>query len=85
MLQPIVIKTHGSVSCGPRNLGRATASVYFTGVKKTPFSRICSSTLLEQKHRNEIFCVNSLRMGHLQLEHIRAYVRFNFCSNMMGG
>jgi len=41
---------HTVVSCSPRNLGRATASVYFTGVKKTPFSRICSSALPEQKH-----------------------------------
>ena len=49
----IPIKTHGSVSCSPRNqenLGVQQTSVYFTGVKKMPFSRICSSALPEQKH-----------------------------------
>ena len=30
--------------------GTRQTSVYFTGVKKTLFSRICSSTLPEQKH-----------------------------------
>jgi len=30
--------------------GARQASVYFTGVKKTPFSRICSSAIPEQKH-----------------------------------
>ena len=48
-----MIKTHSSVSCGPRNkenLGVRQTSVYFTGVKKMPFSRICSSKLPEQKH-----------------------------------
>ena len=55
------IKTHGSVSCSPRNLHGVhdiQVSDYFTGVKKMLFSRICSSILPEQKH--EIFCVNSL-------------------------
>ena len=50
---PSIIKTHGSVSCGPRNqenLDMRQTSVYFTGVKKTPFSCICSSKLPEQKH-----------------------------------
>jgi len=48
----ITIKTHGSVSCGPRNqenLGVRQTSVYFTGVKKMPFSCICSLKLPEQK------------------------------------
>ena len=31
-------------------LGVGQTSVYFTGVKKMPFSRICSSKLPEQKH-----------------------------------
>jgi len=30
--------------------GARQTSVYFTGAKKTPFSRICSSALPEQKH-----------------------------------
>ena len=129
------IKTHVCVSCGPRNLGCATDKCVFTVVRKMPFSHIYSLTLPEQKH--EIFCVNSLGVGHLQfqiwaesaklfpryapskfvlfssyfsspsssfrntfwnrynsrmlwwivlkfgslLEHIRAYLQFNFCSN----
>jgi len=133
------IKIHGSVSCGPRKketLGVGQTSVYFTGVKKMLFSRICRSKLPEQKHTKfsvqislwwgtsnskfelnppscsrdmrlqsssyflRIFfslffffcntflnCDNScvlywiaLKFGPL-LEHIRAYVWFNFCSN----
>ena len=113
--------------------GARQTSVYFTGVKKTPFLRIYSSTLLKQKHTkfsvciplgwgtsnskfelNPPSCSRDMRLqsssyflrifllllllfatlfesaiphacfdpkfGSL-LEHIRAYLRFNFCSN----
>ena len=131
-----IIKTHSSVSCGPRNqenLGVWQTSVYFTGVRKTPFSRICSSKLPVQKHtkflckfpwggappilnlswihhavpeicafKNSsyflriflffffsqhllngynscVLCWIALKFGPL-LQHIKAYLWFNFCS-----
>ena len=47
--------------------GTRQTNVYSTGVKKTPFLRICSLTLPGQKH-TKIFSVNSLRVGHLQFQ-----------------
>ena len=42
---------HTVVCCAAQETwGARQASVYFTGVKKTPLSRICSSALSEQKH-----------------------------------
>ena len=127
------IKPHRCV-VWPKKLGACNRQVYFTGVKKTPFSRICSSTLLEQKltkfsvwiplrwgtsmqfqiraksaklfryapskfvlfssyfsspsfrntfsnrYNSRVLKWISLKFGAL-LEHIRAYLRFNFYSN----
>ena len=47
-------------------VGLVTDKCVFTGVKKMPFSRICSSTLPEKKHKN--FCVNFLEVGQLQFQ-----------------
>jgi len=46
------LKSRHTVVCraAQETRGAWQTSVYFTGVKKTPFSRICSSTLPEQKH-----------------------------------
>ena len=42
---------HTVVCCvAQETQGARQTRVHFTGVKKTPFSRICSSTLPEQKH-----------------------------------
>jgi len=54
------------VSCGQGNNESQHArqtSVYFTGAKKTPFSRICSSILFHRFH-----CGNFFGLGHLQLQ-----------------
>ena len=65
-----IIKTHGSMSCGPRKPWACDRQVcffyfiiFFTELKKMPFSYICSSTLPEQKHTN---FTNSLGVGYLQ-------------------
>ena len=39
------IKTHGSVSCGPRKRGACNGVSILTGTTKSRFSRICSSVI----------------------------------------
>ena len=126
----ILWSRHMVVCCvAQETRGAQQASVYFTGVKKTPFSRICSSTLPEQKKMKfsvwipsswgtsnskfelnlpsrsqdmhlqsssyflrifvllfatlfEIVIIHTCFDGFLEIwSIIRAYLRFNFCSN----
>ena len=68
------IKTHGSVSCGPRSR-RVTPVSILTGRKKTPFSHLRSSGCTSLMKQDDFCCGHALQLQHSTFQ-ICAFPRY---------